>query len=309
MGTSLQAAEDRMEALRAEFREKGFVKLEGLLDQEALTQARRCYDWTLSHPSPIALEFFESEGGGFYNDAAGHKASKPVYEALFEQLPVFAEACQALWGTGPKGKVWFFDHEVFRKTKGKGRGTPFHQDTGYYPFHGEHLAVFWIPFEDTPQENSLEFVEGSHKGPLYNAAKVFGVGSLGQKDPTMTDTTPLYPEKLANYPQLPEIEKERNAWSLKSLATKRGDVMVFHPGTLHGGAPVDANFPERNCLVFRFFGDDCVYRTLPESAKDKWYANLKDGDHFSLSKGGKWMRIDRADQQGAAGSNNNVARL
>jgi hypothetical protein len=64
----------------------------------------------------------------------------------------------------------------------------------------------------------------------------------------------------------------------------------FHPGALHGGAPVDAAFPERHTLVFRFFGDDATFRPLPDHS-DACYgpggvlfveemAALKAGDPF-----------------------------
>ena len=47
-----------------------------------------------------------------------------------------------------------------------------------------------------------------------------------------------------------------------------GDVLLLHPGTLHGGAPVDAGFPNRHTFVFRFFGDDATYSPLPD--KSRW---------------------------------------
>ena len=45
--------------------------------------------------------------------------------------------------------------------------------------------------------------------------------------------------------------------------TEPGDVILVHPGALHGGAPVDAVTPDRHTLVLRFFGDDATYDPLP----------------------------------------------
>jgi hypothetical protein len=42
---------------------------------------------------------------------------------------------------------------------------------------------------------------------------------------------------------------------------------VLHPGTLHGGAPVDAAFPNRHTLVLRFFGDDATFSPLPHESR------------------------------------------
>jgi ectoine hydroxylase-related dioxygenase (phytanoyl-CoA dioxygenase family) len=37
--------------------------------------------------------------------------------------------------------------------------------------------------------------------------------------------------------RLPNIEAERARWDIVSWAVEPGDVLVFHPGMLHGGAP------------------------------------------------------------------------
>ncbi|MCY1449959.1 hypothetical protein D9M71_667330 [compost metagenome] len=42
--------------------------------------------------------------------------------------------------------------------------------------------------------------------------------------------------------------------------------MLLHPGSLHGGAPVDTDFPDRHTFVFRFFGDDATFHPLPENS-------------------------------------------
>lgn len=285
-------------ALRAEFSENGCVRVPELLDKETLEHCRACFDWTLAHPSKIGRNYFEEKGGGFYDDASGTKESLPVYRALLEARPIFAQACQELWGGPEKSKnVWFFDHEVFRKSKGIGRGTPFHQDTGVIPFRGEHMAVVWIPFSDVPKENSLEIVLKSHRGPLYNHPRVFAVvrGDGGQD----TDTEPMHSEeeqRAAGLKELltpmPDVLATRESWDLCSWAVSAGDVVVFHPHALHGGAPVSANFPERNSLVLRFFGDDCFYRGYPPSQEtSKPYREVKEGDHFSRCRNGEYLRV------------------
>ncbi|MCY1464289.1 hypothetical protein D9M71_822930 [compost metagenome] len=40
---------------------------------------------------------------------------------------------------------------------------------------------------------------------------------------------------------------------------------MLHPHSLHGGAAVDADCPDRHTLVLRFFGDDARFRCLPTS--------------------------------------------
>ena len=126
------------------------------------------------------------------------------------------------------------------------------------------MANLWICFEDfIPSQNSLEVVRASHKGPLYNMTKVFDI--VKNEDPNADDTSPLYEAaaKDGRMPRLPDIQKEREKWDLLSFPLNKGDVTVFHPGCLHGGAPVDADCPERHTLVLRFFGDKCFYRPRP----------------------------------------------
>jgi hypothetical protein len=67
-------------------------------------------------------------------------------------------------------------------------------------------------------------------------------------------------------------------------------VLVLHPGTLHGGAPVDPGFPDRHTLVLRFFGDDATFSPLPEVSRGGYARNgvlfreemaaLEDGQPF-----------------------------
>ena len=87
-------------------------------------------------------------------------------------------------------------------------------------------------------------------------------------------------------PRLPDIEAERaansEAWDVLSWAVEPGDVILLHPACLHGGAPVDAQTPERRTLALRFFGDDATYRALPPvpGPYDDLEPQLSEGDPY-----------------------------
>jgi len=179
--------------------------------------------------------------------------------------------------------VWYFAEEVFLKKNGKGGRTPWHQDTSYLPWDGMHWANALISFEPVPKLNALEMIRGSHRGIRYDGTDF--------KDPS-DPTVPLHGGSAL--PRLPDIEAQRkadqNAYDIMSWATQPGDVLVMHPGMLHGGAPVDASFRDRHTLVLRFFGDDATFRPLP-SHSDNLYTeagilfvdqigHLKEGDPF-----------------------------
>ncbi len=62
----------------------------------------------------------------------------------------------------------------------------------------------------------------------------------------------------SSMPRLPDIEADRGAWDIVSWAVEPGDLIVFHPRLLHGGAPTRPG-KRRRTLTLRFFGEDAVY--------------------------------------------------
>jgi ectoine hydroxylase-related dioxygenase (phytanoyl-CoA dioxygenase family) len=147
-------------------------------------------------------------------------------------------------------EVWFMYEQVFLKEGGESRRTPWHQDSSYLAVGGEHLAVAWITFDPVAREESLEFVKGSHRGPLYNGSR-FELGD---------DTAPLY--RGAALPRLPDIEAQRERFEIVSFAVAPGDVVLFHPAMLHGGAPTRPG-QRRRTLTLRHFGPDARYEARP----------------------------------------------
>ena len=67
-----------------------------------------------------------------------------------------------------------------------------------------------------------------------------------------------------------------------SFGVQTGDVVVFHPKTLHGGAATGPG-QRRRTLTLRFFGDDACYDErvdLTGGRKTGFHAQLKTGDKF-----------------------------
>ena len=265
-------------SLRKQYREDGAVLIRNCLNQEQLAQCRAAFDWAVENPGPAAFQIFNGTEHQTHNDNSNPNAKEKL-DALVATLP-FGKIVAELWGSE---HVWYFAEEVFLKAGGKPGRTPWHQDTSYLPWAGSHWGNAWISFESVPKKNALEIVRGSHRGIRYD-----GTTFMNPDDPT----EPLHgDDAVPPLPRLPDIEAERardpNAYDVISWATEPGDVLLLHPGSLHGGAPVDANFPSRHTLVFRFFGDDATYRRLPDSRFTrhgilfgKETASLKDGDPY-----------------------------
>jgi ectoine hydroxylase-related dioxygenase (phytanoyl-CoA dioxygenase family) len=219
----------------------GVVFLPGVLDAAALADAQAAYDWSLAHPGPFASRIPQATTSTFYQDLYNPDCLTG-YRAMLQASPIPAIVAD-LWDTSD---VWFMYEQVFLKEGGEARRTPWHQDSSYLAIAGEHLAVAWITFDPVAKDDALEFVRGSHKGQLYNGSR-FELGD---------DTAPLHPK--ASLPRLPDIEGDRAAWDVVSWAVEPGDLIVFHPAMLHGGAPTHPG-QRRRTLTLRFFGDQSVY--------------------------------------------------
>jgi ectoine hydroxylase-related dioxygenase (phytanoyl-CoA dioxygenase family) len=226
---------------RETYARDGVVFLPGVLDAAALADAQAAYDWSLAHPGPGASRIAQATTSTFYQDLYNPDCLTG-YRAMLQASPIPAIVAD-LWGAPD---VWFMYEQVFLKEGGEARRTPWHQDSSYLAIAGEHLAVAWITFDPVAKDDSLEFVRGSHRGQLYNGSR-FELGD---------DTAPLHPK--ASLPRLPDIEGDRGAWDLVSWAVEPGDLIVFHPAMLHGGAPTHPG-QRRRTLTLRFFGDQSVY--------------------------------------------------
>ncbi|NOX51836.1 MAG: phytanoyl-CoA dioxygenase family protein [Gammaproteobacteria bacterium] len=254
---------------------EGIFCLKNFLSKEQLQKLKVCYDWGRENPSRNAVEVFANTRDAHYNDNANPNAL-PMYAGTLPDMP-FGQLLADLWGV--EG-IWFLAEELFAKEGGNVGRSPWHQDTSYIPIEAQDFAGFWISFESIPAENSLEVVPGSHLGVLYDGTKY--------ADP-QKPTEPLWGAD-SGLPPLPDIEAERmvdsEKWPVKSYATQPGDVILFHPSALHGGAPLGAACPERHTLVLRFFGEQAVHRDIPHHIFPKLTAGdpLSDGSYLQIHK-------------------------
>lgn len=251
--------------LREAFARDGVVFLPKALSAEALADAQAAYDWSLANPGPGAARIPQATDSTFFQDLYNPRCLTG-YRAMLERSPIPALVAD-LWGAPD---VWFMYEQVFLKEGGETRRTPWHQDSSYLAVAGEHLAVAWITFDPVAEGESLEFVRGSHHGQLYNGSS-FELGD---------DTAPLH--KSAALPRLPDIEADRDAWDIVSWGVEPGDLIVFHPAVLHGGAATRPG-RRRRTLSLRFFGDRSVYDPRPGRAGPRvegFHERMRAGEPF-----------------------------
>jgi len=234
--------------LRSRFRAEGVVCLRGALDRHGLALAEDAFRWTLTHPGPSAGPVLGGASGAFYQDHANPKAF-PAYRPLLIDTGLADLVAKVIGSEG----LWLLYEQIWLK-EGDGEGalpTPWHQDLPYIPLDGDALATLWINLDPVARAESLEFVRGSHLGPLYN--------------PTAFDARNPSAAMFAagTWPPLPDIEAARNEWPIVSWSVEPGDVILFHPAMLHGGAPTRAGV-RRRTISLRFFGDHAFCAERPE---------------------------------------------
>ena len=233
------------QSVAQQFFEHGAVYVADALSPATLQLALRAYEWSLTHPGPGASQLPANGDGEFYQDLANPAALSAYADLL--ACPEIKALVAAAWD---KTDVWFMYEQVFKKSGGQTRRTPWHQDTPYLPVSGNDLLVMWISFDPVSQAQALEFVPGSHRSTLYDGS------SFDPQD----DTAPLYGD--GSLPRLPDIEADRERWPIVSWATQPGDVVLFHPEILHGGGATNAG-QLRRTLSLRFFGEDAVVAQRP----------------------------------------------
>jgi ectoine hydroxylase-related dioxygenase (phytanoyl-CoA dioxygenase family) len=250
MATTVTVSDD---AIRA-FRDDGVTHLAGALDATTLAALEA------AHARHIAA------GGKMWS-----WRDHPEYLAAARNS-VIPDLVRALWQSDD---VWFMYDQVFQKVQGAyAARTPWHQDLSYLCVEGDDLAVVWITFDAVPADESLEFVRGSHRGPLHNGF------SYDPRELAEDETSPLF--KHGDLPRLPPIERARGDYDIVSFAITPGDLVIFHPGMLHGGAPVTQS-RQRRTLSLRFFGADAVYSRRPAKVGPpipELHETLREGDPF-----------------------------
>lgn len=229
------------------WRRDGVVWLDGALDTRALQLARDAFQWSFEHPGPGAREVLGGAEGAFFQDHSNPQAW-PHYRALVCETDL-ADRIAALLGS--EG-LWLLYEQIWLKEGTGKRRTPWHQDLPYIPLGGHQLATVWIPLDPVTEAASLEFVLGSHTKHLYNPT------AFDATDPKAAMFRP------GVWPELPDIDAHRAAWPIKARSMEPGDIAVFHPAILHGGAGT-ATGARRRTISLRFFGDDAHCDPRPDA--------------------------------------------
>ena len=234
-----QAPATDLNTLRRRFAEDGVVHLPGLLNADWMELVHLGIKRNLRTPGPYARTLYEGTEREIYLDYCNYRVV-PEFQLLVRESPICSTVADLLGSR----ELWLFFEQVWMKKAGEQRRTAWHQDATTWITGGAHVCGFWITLDPLEARHSLEFIRGSHRGTIYGGTQLDGS--------PYDDTAPVYDD----LPRLPDIEAHRDDYDIVSFPNEPGDVVMFHPATLHGGG---AGPGGRRSLSLRFFGDDVRY--------------------------------------------------
>jgi len=220
----------------AAFQRDGAVWIEGLLAPAWMRLIEQGVKRNVKSPGPLAKTHFAGEEGAYFDDYCNYGVNTE-YQRLLADSPIADVMAKVL----KTEKLWLYCDQIFVK-EGYSLPTRWHQDIPWWLADGPKMATMWIALDPLPSQYTLEYIPGSWASPVYNHLK----GGLGEILPP------------SDAPVVPDIEADRGKWPIVSRDCTPGDVLIFHPQTLHGGGGMCPG-GQRRSLVLRFFGEGTRY--------------------------------------------------
>ena len=233
-----------------QYREDGWLVVEGLMDQATLAEAKR-----------VIAELVQKAAGlsghtNIYDLEPGHSADTPrvrriktphKHHPLFWEIARSSQLVAVLQRLlGPSG-VRLHGSKLNMKSPQYGSPVEWHQDWAFYPHTNDDVLAVGVMLDDCTVENGAMLVlSGSHKGPLYDH-HVDGY-FCGAMDPT---TLPIDFSQAV------------------PLIGPAGAMSFHHARTIHGSAQNVSDRP-RQLLLYEY------------AAADAWpLAGVKDYEAFN----------------------------
>jgi len=221
------------------FQEDGVIMVKNAIDPNWMALIESGLEEARCHSSLVG-RFMSRKVEGYQMDIFLWKRIDALRDLIY--YGPFARWAQQLMQST---EVRFFYDQMFIKEPGTDAPTPWHQDLSFWPIRGEQICSFWIPCDPVNRANSgLLYVKGSHKWPQrFKAISPDYVATL--IDDAMDD--------------IPDINANLDQYELLEWDMQPGDMLIFHPLTLHGSYGNASRTMRRRALALRWTGDDVVY--------------------------------------------------
>src|SRR5438067_6344727 len=149
------------------FERDGVVWIPGLISPVWLRLIAQGVERNIRSPGPLGERAHAGEPGEHWGDHLNYFVN-PEYQRLLADSPIAAIMAKVL---GTK-ELRLFTDQIFVKEGGYRRPTPWHQDTPWLMADGRQFATMWISLQPLTQDETLEFVAASHRGPMYDHTAV-----------------------------------------------------------------------------------------------------------------------------------------
>ena len=248
------------------YRRDGVVLLPGALDGRAMADALAAYDWSLAHPGPGATRFAQATDSTFYNDLYNPRCLEG-YRADARGLAAPGDRRRAL------GHARRLVHVRAGVPEGGRRDAAHALAPGQLlPGHRRRGPGGGVDHASTPSRPSDRWSScAARTGACSTTARA-----------SSWATTPRRSIRRRRCPACPTSRPTAPTGTSSPGPVEPGDLIVFHPATLHGGAPTHPG-QRRRTLTLRFFGTDAIYDERPGRVGprvDGFHQRMRQGDPF-----------------------------
>ena len=227
------------DSLVAAFREQGVTVIRGAFAQW-VDRLRAGVAFNLANPGPSGRSYTGDSGGGRFLSDYCNWQRIPEYRDFIFNSPAAAIGGALM----ESASVRLFHEHVLVKEAQAGVATPWHQDAPYYCVAGPKTVSLWIPLDDVPRERTLEFIAGSHRTGKLFQPQFFNGKPLNEND---------------GLEALPDIDKNRQDYTILGFALAPGDAVAFDYRTVHGAPANDSPSAQRRAFSLRLVGDGATF--------------------------------------------------
>jgi ectoine hydroxylase-related dioxygenase (phytanoyl-CoA dioxygenase family) len=154
-----------------QYREEGYLVVEGVLDRETLAEARREADRVVAEAGKVAAndEVYDLEDTHSPQNPRVRRIKSPhrffpFFDALTRN-PAIIQCIAPLLGPD----IRLHGSKLNMKAAGYGSPVEWHQDWAFYPHTNDDVLATGLYFDDCDEANGpLMVVPGSHKGPVWD---------------------------------------------------------------------------------------------------------------------------------------------
>ncbi|MDO6462337.1 phytanoyl-CoA dioxygenase family protein [Granulosicoccaceae sp. 1_MG-2023] len=228
------------EQLREDFARDGAVVIRGLF-KDWIEPLREAVDYNLTNPGPFFKNYTPGQTEGRFIADYCNWANNPGYRQFVEEGPAARVAQQVM----ASERVRIFHEHVLIKEAGNTKLTPWHHDAPYYCVEAEQTVSIWLPLDPVARSSSVEFIAGSHRwGKFFRPRKFTGVD---------------YDHKADNLEMMPDIEANKDQYTVLGWDLEPGDAIAFDYLTVHGAPGNRSKETSRRVISTRWLGDNARY--------------------------------------------------